>query len=499
LSILNGGIVLILVAATFSGFYYRAFIAAIYCVLATGGFFLAVLLGPPLVNMVAGSADVPEYIFRLAIHTGLFLLVVAGGAAAARRFWVRKDVPMMAPLDRILGVVLGFGGGVMTASCVAFICFAHPTLDAAFYPPEDELPGLLNWTGPDPVLHLPYRSMQVVSGFDRITGGEGLHPGEQGARWAAGPIGQNFHRAFVQAEELKETDPIGALKAWEAFQSDPWQGVQAPSGGRSPAVAAPWVFRASRRRAELKPHLEEKDTEFFSYLRSECIVPGNLDAVERAVVDCEQIFPEHPNTQGVLALGEIIGTVREIRALAQDQPKAAGSKLRALLSNCPGGSPAMRLVTREMAALSGSSVAIGPGGRAKTPKKEASSLVDRFQFERALQILRGLELQERSEEERRKLGDLIGDIEAMRGLHKTAVAAINTAESKKSLPGELELGTGTILSATLSNVAIDANGSMKGPSWAQLGPTKARAIYLLYLGPKANGIKVFDRYFRIEE
>lgn len=460
---------------------------------------LAVLLGPPMVSLVASSADVPEYLFRLAIHTGLFLFVVAGGAAVARRFWVSEDVPIVAPLDQILGVVFGLGGGVMTASCVAFICFAHPTLDAAFYPPQRELPGLFNWNGPDPVLHLPYRSMQLVSSFDRVTGGVGFHPGEQGARLAAGPVGQNFYRAFVQAEELKETDPIGALKAWEHFQRDPWQTARAPSGARAQAIAAPWMFRASRHRAQLKPYLEEKDTEFFGYLRSECIGPGNLDALERALADCEQIFPDHPNTRGVLALGEIIGPVREIRALAQDQPQAAMGKLRALLKNCPAGSPALRLVTREMAALSGSPAAVESGGSTKTPKKEALGLADRFQFDRALPILRGLERQERSEEERRKLGDLVWNLEAIRDLHQAAVAAIKAAEPKKSLPAELEMGSGTILSATMSNVAINANGSMRGPSWAQLGPKKARALYVLYLGPNPNGIKVFDWYFRIEK
>jgi hypothetical protein len=481
--------------------FYRAFASAVYAALATAGFFLAILLGQPLADMLAGLADVPDYLVRLVVYAGLFLAIVGGGSAVAKRFWLDEDIPLVSPIDPFLGFVFGLIGGLMTASLVAFVCFAHPRLEVVFYPPAKDLTSPIKWNGPDPILHLPYRAMQLVSALDRATGGGGFDAGEQGARWITGPVGQNFNRAYVRAEELKQTQPIEAVKAWEHFQANAWEGVtKKPPTSRAEAIAAPWLQRAANARTALKPHIEEKDKEFLAYIRTDCIGTGNLDALERAILDWEQFFPEHQKTKEVAALADVVGHVREIRALGQDQRQAAISKLRVMQQNCPADSLALGLTVREIGSLGGASAAaVGGESAVKAAEKQAFDLVDRFQFDRALQALRALRLQAGSEGARKKLDDQIYNVEALDGLHKNAVKAINQATPKKSLPKELGLGEGVITSATASNLAIRSGDSASGPSWSQLGPRKVRTIYALFLGPNPDGIKVYDWYFELDK
>jgi len=241
------------VLGTLCGAYYRAFASAIFAASAVCGFFLVALLGPPLTELLGGMVSAPEYLLRLTVFLVVFFGVLLGGLLGARSLWLLRNVPLLAPVDRGLGLLFGFIGGAAMAGYLSIACFTIPSFDAALYPPESALSGQLNFSGPDPILHAPYRAMQVGSAFDRLTGGTGYHPGKAGAWLSSGPVGAHFHETYVRAEELKENQPMQALKAWEAFQSKP---LDSPEPAKRPSALEesklrPWLSRAAEERADL--------------------------------------------------------------------------------------------------------------------------------------------------------------------------------------------------------------------------------------------------------
>jgi hypothetical protein len=453
------------------------------------GFFMVAVVGPPLADIAATSAKLPAFQARLFVYGLLFTAIACGGIAAAHKLWLKHEIYLVGAADRFMGLIFGNIGGALLAAYVSVLVFGHPGFDAAFFPPEDQLATPLNWNGPDPILHAPYRAMQVLSAFDKVTGGKGFHPGVEGARLAAGDVGSDFYSSYAEAESAKaQEDPIGALKAWDKFQG---------AYQSNNPEARPWLKRAVKEREKLHAPMEEKDTEFYNYVNDVLANPSDKGALARALHDVEFFFAEHPRFQDFLNHRKALEELQSLKALAEQQRGAAIAGLRRLLTSQHHRSPYKPLIAAELGRLTGRAIGTvnprGGGTSGRNGDVVARQLALKYQFKKAETVMREHRLTLTGDEKEEAL-DVVLDYKDLGKLHQAAVVAIGT-QGEMALPASTGIA-GSIQSATATFVMLKIDGKVTGKSWTQLTPAQVRSIYLLYLGDDARGLDIFDRVMK---
>ncbi|MDA1138670.1 MAG: hypothetical protein O3B01_08810 [Planctomycetota bacterium] len=454
------------------------------------GFFTVAVVGPPLVDIAATWAKLPLFQARLVVYGLIFTVIACGGIAVGNKLWLKHEIHLVGAADRILGLIFGHLGGALLAAYVSILVFGHPGFDAAFFPPENQLSSPLNWSGPDPILHTPYRAMQVLSAFDSVTGGKGFHPGIEGARLAAGDVGSDFYTSYAEVETAKaQTDPIEALRAWDRFQG---------AYQSNNPEARPWLKRAVTEREKLRPLMGEKDTEFYNYVNDVLTKSNDKEAFDRALHDVEIFFQDHPRFQDLLNYRKTLEELQALKALAERQKGAAIAGLRKLLADEHPRSPYRPLIAVELGRLTGLAIGtINPRGGATTFGRSgdvaARELALKFQFKKAEEVMREYR-QTLDGEAKEKALDQVLDYKDLDKLHQAAVVAIGT-QGETALPADSGLD-GSLQSATATFVMLKIDGKMTGKSWSQLTPGQVRRIYQLYLGEDAKGLDVFDRVMK---